>query len=184
VGQNFKLLSIPGSPLRDDFVLPTGELDQNLYSMPSERVINQSTRDFFTNIGYIPSSALVFHQIPGCRDQVIHLDGSGIFEFAINWIYSDSPLMRWYKKTDKIPDVKVHPLTNTNYIIFDNNAVELFEETADSGPILVNIGDVPHNALNLSDTKDRWSVSVRFKRDWSRTWESVVHDFSPYIVER
>jgi hypothetical protein len=183
VGQNFKLLDIDINPLRNDYVLPIGALDQNLYRLLPRQVLNEDIIGFFSVLGYIPVSVLVFHQVPGCTNQVIHLDGSGIFEFAINWIYSESPAMRWYKKTDKIPDVKVHPLTNTNYITYDNDAVEFLEETRDHGPLLVNIGDVPHNALNLSDTTDRWSISVRFIPNWSRSWDSVVSDFAMFTCE-
>lgn len=189
MSDNFALLDIPISPLREGFVLPVGDKPQNFYSLKVDDVFNPGIIDFFVGIGFIPQHALIFHHRPLVDSQAIHIDTAGDkFRCSINWIYG-SHLMRWYVPspgTNLMPGY-VSPMHGENsaknvpFVILPvANAIEI-DRTTDTGPLLVNTGSIYHNAINTGDT-DRWAVSIKFTTESTPSWEHCIRALSSYII--
>lgn len=190
--QNYRLLGIDIPPLKEGFQLPKGTKPQTFYSLKVEDVFNPELIEFFSQFGFVPQYALIFHHQPFVDTQPIHKDNVGdVFRCSINWIFCKEYAMRWYKPKDEslvIPAV-TSPLYGENnakdvpFSILAADNAELIEETRDKGPILVNVGNVFHNAVNLAD-EDRWSVILKFTLTSTPSWEYCIDKLKSWIIEQ
>jgi len=190
MSDHYALLDIPVSPFRDDFVMPRGDCQQSIFQYSADEILNPSLIDFFRSINLNPVRASIFHHAPYVDMQPIHTDGAvGEFRAAINWIFCDDYVMRWYKPRDGIEfpttpkDAHVHgELKSTPFLKLEKDDAIVIDETRDKGPILVNIGTVFHHSINLSDT-DRWALTVRFEKGSMPSWNACLDKLAPWLVK-
>lgn len=188
--KNYRLLDIKIPPLKEGFELPKGDRPQSFYSLKVEDVFNQDIIDFFLGIGFVPQYALIFHHQPFVNYQNIHTDNVGdTFRCSINWAFCKEQAMRWYvpKEGSKIVSHTTSPLYGENnakdvpFKILPLEDAVLIEETRDKGPMLVSVGNVFHNAVNLGDT-DRWSVIMKFTMKSTPTWDHCLNALQPWLI--
>lgn len=187
--QNYTLLDIKISPLCDNFVFPYGDASQSIFQYKAVEILNPELIQFFQSIDLTPIRASIFHHLPFNDKQPIHTDGLGKFRAAINWIFCDDYVMRWYKPKDGVEfptkprDAQLNgELKSTPFLKLELDDAIPIDETTDKGPILVNIGTVFHHSINLSST-DRWCLTVRFEEKDTPSWEVCIEKLSPWIIQ-
>lgn len=148
----------------------------NLKNCLSDRFL-----DFFSENEFFPLRGFLFYCPPNSSSS-IHIDGdyekSRPFALNIAWGSTKSS-MQWYNIKDKTVDyIESHTQANSPYLQFNNDQVDLIEQTTIDTISLVRT-NIPHRIINYDTLKGRHCLSIRI--DNIKTWEEAIIKFKQYL---